>query len=107
MTEYNFSSILGLMLYLFYLGLALYFIYDLVFKSTIRSNPIVDSRHAVASLCRIDPLFLFWEDFRKVKIYSRKGLHDERLKKELSARQVEELNAAKRICLQIWPLIKN
>lgn len=96
MTEYNFSSILGLMLYLFYLGLALYFIYDLVFK---KHNPVKSLSWIVVMLllpyAGLILYFYFGRDFRKVKIYSRKGLHDERLKKELSARQVEELNAAK------------
>lgn len=82
MTNYSISSIASLLLYLFYLGLALYFIYDLVFK---KHNPVKSlSWIVVMLLLPYVGLIIYLyvgRDFRKNKIYSRKGLHDERLKK--------------------------
>ncbi|HOF76566.1 MAG TPA: cardiolipin synthase [Bacteroidales bacterium] len=93
MTNYSISSIASLLLYLFYLGLALYFIYDLVFK---KHNPVKSlSWIVVMLLLPYVGLIIYLyvgRDFRKNKIYSRKGLHDERLKKELTAFQLEQLN---------------
>ena len=93
MTNYSISSIASLLLYLFYLGLALYFIYDLVFK---KHNPVKSlSWIVVMLLLPYVGLIIYLyvgRDFRKNKIYGRKGLHDERLKKELTAFQLEQLN---------------
>jgi len=96
MMDYSFSSVFTLLLYLFYLGLALYFIYDLIFK---KHNPVKSlSWIVVMLLLPYIGLILYiyvGRDYRRIKIYSRKGLHDERLKKELSAQQVEQLNATR------------
>ena len=94
--DLRFSSVFTLLLYLFYLGLALYFIYDLIFK---KHNPVKSlSWIVVMLLLPYIGLILYiyvGRDYRRIKIYSRKGLHDERLKKELSAQQVEQLNATR------------
>jgi cardiolipin synthase len=96
MIDLRFSSVFTLLLYLFYLGLALYFIYDLIFK---KHNPVKSlSWIVVMLLLPYIGLILYiyvGRDYRRIKIYSRKGLHDERLKKELSAQQVEQLNAGR------------
>ncbi|NCC62756.1 MAG: hypothetical protein EOM12_17930, partial [Verrucomicrobiae bacterium] len=94
--DLRFSSVFTLLLYLFYLGLALYFIYDLIFK---KHNPVKSlSWIVVMLLLPYIGLILYiyvGRDYRRIKIYSRKGLHDERLKKDLSAQQVEQLNAGR------------
>ncbi|HPX79735.1 MAG TPA: PLDc N-terminal domain-containing protein, partial [Bacteroidales bacterium] len=101
MAGFNFSSWVSLMLYLFYLGLALYFIYDLIFK---KHNPVKSLTWIVLMLMLpyvgLILYLYFGRDFRKTKMYSRKGLHDEKLKKELSERQVEQLNEASGILPQ-------
>ena len=95
MTYYSISSIFSLLLYLFYLGLALYFIYDLIFR---KHNPAKSLAWIVVMLLLPYVGLIIYiyvgRDFRKNKMYSRKGLHDERLKRELSALQVEQLNQA-------------
>lgn len=95
MTDHSFGSIISLLLYLFYLGLAFYFIYDLIFR---KHNPVKSlSWIVVMLLLPYIGLILYiyvGRDFRKNKMYSRKGLHDERLKKELTARQVDQLSEA-------------
>ncbi len=87
------GSILSLLLYLFYIGLAFYFIYDLVFK---RHNPIKSLSWIVVMLLLpyvgLILYIYFGRNFRKTKMYSRKGLHDEKLKRELSAQQIEQFN---------------
>lgn len=101
MAGFNFSSWVSLMLYLFYLGLALYFIYDLIFK---KHNPVKSLTWIVLMLMLpyvgLILYLYFGRDFCKTKMYSRKGLHDEKLKKELSERQIEQLNEASGILPQ-------
>ncbi|NLA15822.1 MAG: cardiolipin synthase [Bacteroidales bacterium] len=93
MIGFNFSSWFTLLLYLFYLGLALYFIYDLVFQ---KHNPVKSLTWIVLMLLLpyvgLIMYIYFGRDFRRTKMYSRKGLHDEKLKKEWSARQIAQLN---------------
>ncbi|MDY0174742.1 MAG: cardiolipin synthase [Bacteroidales bacterium] len=95
MSVLNFSSWFSLTLYLFYLGLALYFIYDLIFK---KHNPTKSLTWIVLMLLLpyvgLILYVYFGRDFRKIKMYSRKGLHDERLKKEKSTLQAERMNRA-------------
>ncbi|HPV88569.1 MAG TPA: PLDc N-terminal domain-containing protein, partial [Bacteroidales bacterium] len=96
MTDFNFGSIISLLLYVFYMGLAFYFIYDLIFK---KHNPIKSLSWIVVMLLLPYVGLIIYiyvgRDFRKNKMYSRKGLHDEKLKKELSALQVNQLIEAK------------
>lgn len=82
------------MLYLFYLGLAIYFVIDLVFR---RHNPIKSLSWIVVLIAfpyiGLVLYMYFGRNFRKTKMYSRKGLHDERLKREISEGQVALITA--------------
>ncbi len=88
----TFWSIITLLLYAFNWIIAVYFIIDLIFR---RHNPVKSLSWIIVLLLLpfIGILFYayFGRNFRRTKIYSRKGLHDEKLKKELSDRQLQLL----------------
>ena len=62
----NFSSLVQSDLYLFYLGLALYFIYDLFFRSTTLPKSLTwIVLMLFPALCGVDFVHLFWPRFQE------------------------------------------
>lgn len=86
---FNFWSFLTLLLYLFNWGMAIYFVLDLVFK---RHDPVKTLSWSIVLLAfpyiGLLIYFYFGRSFRKTKLYSRKGMHEGKLKKEFSAHQI-------------------
>jgi len=90
------SSLPLLALYLFYLAVALSVCAQMVYH---KHDPVKTISWTVVLLflpfAGLIIYFYFGQNYRKNKIYSRKGLRDERIKKVISAQQIAQFEALK------------
>ncbi|MCL2727224.1 MAG: cardiolipin synthase [Bacteroidales bacterium] len=85
-----------LALYLFYLAVALYVCAQMVY---LKHDPIKTLSWTIVMLFLpffgMIIYFYFGQNYRRNKIYSRKGVRDERIKKVISAQQIAQFEAMK------------
>lgn len=85
----TFWSVLSILLYAFNWIIAVYFVIDLIFK---RHNPVKSLSWIIVLLMLpfvgIILYAYFGRNFRQTKMYSRKGLHDVKLRKEICDTQL-------------------